>query len=791
MLEPLPKCTLPMHALKVLEYSAIQQLLANQCQVPIAAEFAQQLQPSFKGAEVWEQLELTTEAFDLLGNDTPPSLVGIRDLKKEFIKAAKGGVLGGVELYQCAEALSAMRQIKAFLKPRHESMPRLWKLVEHMPEAQKVETEVFTCLEPNGDVLSAASPTLASIRQRKAGMGNRIIERIQSYVSGRTRELLSDPLYTVRDGRYVLPLKAENRGKIKGIVHDTSASGQTIYVEPDDVLQLGNQLRELEAAERAEIAKILAGLSAKVGTTMTQAVPGIDQAAWLDFALAKARLAYQMRGVVPKQLSEPGIEVYSGRHPLLDPGKVVPVTISVGGDHPGLLITGPNTGGKTVAIKTVGLFALMAQSGLLPPAEEVRLGCFSQVWADIGDEQSIQQSLSTFSGHIKNISTALRDMRVGALVLLDEIGAGTDPTEGAALAKSILLEMRKKGALIVASTHYGELKAFAYNNPGFQNAAMEFDAKSLAPTYRLIMGAPGASHALKIAERYGIPKEVVDQARESLASEVQDVTLMLEKLEQAQRQARQAQSEADRRATELRKLEELARNKLAEADEIRKSANRRATDSIESTLRELRIEAADIFEQLKAEGVSQKSIDRARTRLKDLQETGQALAEEVRPETTARENDPNAIVKGAQVRAEGFSQVGTVLEDPRNGSVLVQMGSLKMTLAVSKLVRFDKPAPPKIRRKVRENITLEKAANIATELHLRALRAEEAEHELQLFIDEAVLSGISKVRIVHGKGEGVLRKVTHDVLKKRKEVTSFRDGEPAEGGQGVTIVNFD
>ncbi len=782
---------LTMHALKVLEYGAILEQLAQQCQTPLAAEFARLLQPSFKASEVWEQLELTAEGFDLISDDTPPSLAGIRDLKREFVKAAKGGTLGAVELYQCAESLSAMRQIKAFLKPRSESMPRLWKFAENLPEAQTVERDVFGAIEADGEVLNSASDTLDTIRRRKAGMNSRIVEKIQSYVSGRTRELLSDPLYTVRDGRYVLPLKAENRGKIKGIVHDTSGSGQTVYVEPDDVLQLSNQLRELEAAERTEIARILAALSAKVGTTMTQAVAGIDQAAQLDFALAKSRLGRQMRGVIPKPLAEPGAEVYSGRHPMLDPTKVVPVTISVGGDHPGLLITGPNTGGKTVAIKTVGLFVLMAQSGLMLPATEVRLGVFSQVWADIGDEQSIQQSLSTFSGHIKNISTALRDMKPGSLVLLDEIGAGTDPTEGAALAKSILLEMRKKGALIVASTHYGELKAFAYNTAGFQNAAMEFDAKSLAPTYRLIMGAPGASHALKIAERYGIPKETVDQARESLTSETQDVTLMLEKLEQAQRQARQAQSEADRRATELRKAEEAARQKLAEAEEIRRQANRRATDSIESTLRELRLEAADIFEQLKAEGVSQKSIDRARTRLKDLQETGQSLAEEVRPETSTSDSPQGEIVKGSQVRAEGFTQIGTVIGDPKNGSVQVQMGALKMSLPLSKLSLHSKQEPPKITRKVRQNVSLEKAVNIATEIHLRALRAEEAEHELQLFIDEAVLAGISKIRIVHGKGEGVLRKITHAVLKKRKEVTSYRDGEPAEGGQGVTIVSFD
>lgn len=463
--------------------------------------------------------------------------------------------------------------------------------------------------------------------------------------------------------------------------------------------------------------------------------------------------------------------------------EVMPLDLEVGFAAKGLLITGPNTGGKTVAIKTVGLFVLMAQTGLYVPAGMCRLAPFSQVWADIGDEQSLQQSLSTFSGHIKNISAAVKGLQQGALVLFDEIGAGTDPAEGAALAKAILRHLVDSGATVIASTHYGELKAFAYQAEGFANAAMEFDAKSLKPTYRLIMGAPGASHALKIAERYGLPKAIVESATQNMEQGAAEVGTMFEKLEQAQRQARIAQGEADRRLNELKRAEKRADEKLAEADEIRRTVHARASEEIEETLRQIRGEAAALFDQLK-KGVDERKLADIRGKLKDIQSAGEGRSAKFK--TPLVRGDEPEVAKGMSVRAEGYTQIGTVLEEPSGGTVYVQMGPLKLKLPVSTLSPVKSPSPRAGGKS--SSMSLQKASTATTEIHLRMQRAEDAEEALTRFFDEAVLAGLHQVRIVHGKGGGVLRKMTQEFLRNNRDVASFRDGEPAEGGQGVTIA---
>lgn len=777
-----------MHALRVLEFGAILERLQFHCETPIAAATAAELAPSFDADEVWRLLETTLEAREAISRYTAPPLAAIRDLRNPLKRAGKGGVLGGLELFQIGDALSAMRQLRAFLEARGEEFPRLSPYAIALPELKRLEEQLLGSLEPDGSVRDSASAALATARQRKKSVAARIVERIQAYTTGRTRELLSDPIYTVRDGRYVIPVKSENRGKIRGIVHDTSASGQTVYLEPEDVLQLGNSLREAEAAERAEIQKILTALSAKAGAEAGPITGGVEAASAVDLHLAKARLGFEMKGTAPQRITGKAfISVQGARHPLLDPQIAIPLDLEVGKGS-SVLITGPNTGGKTVSIKTIGLFVLMIQSGMMPPALDVRFAPFSQVWADIGDEQSLQQSLSTFSGHIKNIAESLKWLRDGAIVLLDEIGAGTDPAEGAALAKSILQSMSDKGATILASTHYGELKAFAYNTEGFQNAAMEFDPKTFRPTYRLIMGAPGASHALRIAERYGIPKEVVESARESLGGEAQDLALMMERLEQSQRQARIAQSEADKRAESARKAEQRANRKLAEADEIRANAHSKANEVIEAALREIRLEAARLFEELKQSATDPHVQSRVRKGLKELDAVGRDFAQEFVPRRR-REGMPTVEVrKGAVVRMEGYTQTGTVLDEPKAGKATVQIGPLKMSVPVSNLILVDKAAA--VTMKPRSNIQLQKAIHASTEIQIINKRAEEAVRDLERFVDDAMLAGLPSVRIVHGKGEGILRKATQDFLKTHPGVAAYRDGEPAEGGAGVTIATF-
>jgi len=771
-----------MHALQVLEFGSVLERLGRHCETSLGLELSQALKPSFVSEDVWILLERTQEAYDCVTKAAPPPLASIKDLRQAATKAKRGAILGGVELFDIGAGLNTMRLLRAFLAVRSDEIPRLWSFGKQLPESRRTEDALMAALEPNGDVRDAASVQLASLRQRKNAAAHRLMDRIQAYISGKTRDLLSDPIYTVRDGRFVLPVKAENRGKIKGIVHDSSATGQTIYLEPEDVLQLGNAHREIEAAEQAEIQRILASLSGRVGAVADDFVGGVEASAAIDLALAKARYGLDYRGSIPERLQSPYLEMEGGRHPLLNLETVVPLDIQVG-QGSGVLITGPNTGGKTVAIKTVGLTVLMLQSGLLAPARHARYGPFTQVWADIGDEQSLNQSLSTFSGHIKNISEALRSLKPGALVLLDEVGAGTDPAEGAALAKAILLALHQGGASILASTHYGELKAFAYETEGFTNAAMEFDGKSLQPTYKLRLGAPGASQALRIAERYGIPTKVIHDAREALSTQHQDLALMMERLEQGQKLARQAQSEADRRLAELRRQEEAIAKKLEEADVIRRTAHRKAQEAVQETLRELRLEATEVFEEVKAN--PGKASD-ARKRLAEIQGRGRVLSEEYEPPELpgiAREN----IRKGMTVRAAGYSQTGIVLEEPKDGLALVQMGILKATLPVTQL----KPIASSTRA-ARSNvkITLQKAMSASTEIHLRHQRYEEAERELERFVDDAILAGLASIRIVHGKGEGILRKMTQELLRRHPDVASYRDADANEGGHGVTVAVF-
>lgn len=772
-----------MHALRVLEFGRILERLAHHCETPIAAARALELRPSFDDAEVRRMLAATREAHDLIARHGPPSLGSVRDPREALNRASKMGSLGGEELFGIADAMAAMRAFAQFLKPKQTEYPLFYAQAALLPEIPRLESALFDSLEPSGEVKDGASSELRSIRQRKKTATSRILERIQSYTSGPARDLLSDPIYTVRDGRYVVPVKSENRGKVRGIVHDTSATGATVFVEPEDVLQLGNAVRELEAREREEISRILATLSGKVGAVAEELATGIEAVAGLDFALAKARLAFEQKAATPDVYDGHFIDVRQGRHPLLEAEKVVPLDLSVGKESQGVLITGPNTGGKTVALKAVGLMVAMAQSGMFVPAIHCTIGVFTQIWADIGDEQSLEQSLSTFSGHVKNIAAALTKLKPGALVLFDELGAGTDPAEGAALAKAILATMQERGAVVVASTHYGELKAFAYSQPGFINAAMEFDSKTLRPTYRLLLGAPGASQALRIAERYGIPAEVVERAKEGLSEQHLDVTRMMEELERAQLRARQAQSEADRRTAELAKLESKALQKIADAEASRKRAHEQARYAIDEGLRELRLQAADLMRELKRSPGARAA---AKDELAALQSLGEELAKPFRgSEPTAPLGSPHAISKGMAVKVQGYSQPGVVLEFVKDGQALVQLGIVKMAVPIESLQPIVGKA---VAAAPRRNLRFEKAQTASSEVQLIGMRAEEAERSLLGFLDEAALAGIDKVRIVHGKGEGILRKMTMEALRRHPAIANYHEADPAEGGAGVTIA---
>ncbi|MHB8636022.1 MAG: endonuclease MutS2 [Fimbriimonadaceae bacterium] len=773
------------HALQVLEFGSVIERLVSHCETPRGAELCASLLPAFTGDEVWSKLTATAEAHRLLADDPPPSLAALHDPRQLFNRAAKGGALDGPEVYRCAAALGVMRQLRHYVKAK--APLSIASFADSLPEHARLEEKVLASVTSGGDVLDSASTHLAGLRARKTVAAHRVVERIQAYLGGKSREWLSDPIYTVRDGRYVLPVKAEYKGRIKGIVHDTSGSGATVFVEPEDVLQLGNALREIELAERDEVLRILAELSEKLGAVALDAIGGVEAASAVDFVFARARLAYDLRGVMPRKVEGHFIALQGARHPLLNAEKVVPLDIEVG-QGASVLITGPNTGGKTVAIKAVGLAVAMAQSGLFPPALDVRLAPFTGLWADIGDEQSLQQSLSTFSGHLKNIAEALRGASAGSIVLFDELGAGTDPAEGSALATVILERLHASGCAILASTHYGELKAFAYETAGFTNAAMEFDMKTLHPTYRLLMGAAGASQALRIAERYGIPKDLIEEARQAMGRQARNVSALIEELDRAQRLARSAQSEADRRIAELRKTEDETSRKLAEAEERRAHARRRGAEAIEDALREIRLEALTVFEELK-KNPTQAGFARAKQGLTELDEVGRSFVADLGPSKRATPDDSVALKRGMSVRIEGYPQIGLLLEAPTGKLASVQLGSLKMKVPVGTV----RPAEqkPTLAARPKTNLGFSRAQTAATEIHLRARRFEEAEEELTRFIDDALLAGLPSVRIVHGKGEGILRKMTHALLRRHNGVRSFRDGEAGEGGAGVTVAVFE
>lgn len=777
------------HAYEILDFGEILKLLTHQCQTPLGRSLALQLLPSYNPEEVWKLLNLSQEAVDLLSLSPVPSMEAILDLRQTFILALKGSTLQGDQLIKIGHALSAMRSVKYYLYAKREQSPEIWKLGQPLPDLKTTESRILESIEEGGEVKDTASFELARLRKNRIRHTQKIVDRVQLYVSGKLREYLSDPLYTVRDGRYVVPLKIEHRGKIRGIVHDISASGQTLYVEPEDILRLGNELREIEAAEKEEIFRVLGELSKLVGRDAQEAIHGIEVSGQLDLIFAKARLAHIMHAKSPIPEKNFTVSITHGRHPLIDPKKVVPLNIEVGKTCDTLMLTGPNTGGKTVAMKTIGLFVLMAQSGMMLPAEEVRLGCFNQIWADIGDEQSLQQSLSTFSGHIRNIADALRNVKEGALVLLDEIGAGTDPSEGAALAKAILLRLQNAGAKVIASTHYGELKLFAYNTDGFENAAMEFDLKTLQPTYHLLRNAAGASHGLKIAERYGIPKDVVEEARSYLTSGEQDISRVLESLEQSQRLARRAQSEADRLTARLRAVEKETEQKLIQADEARRSARAKANEAIQTLLRELRLEADDVFKSLKDRS-NAKDIDVARKKLKQIQEHGEEESL-LFSDPISQSSSKIPIKTGMIVNIVGYPQKGTVLSIKNNEIAIVQVGVIKISVPLSNLQPMDANSiVSKLSISKKSRLVLQKTTQISPEVHIRNMRVEEAQEVIEKFLDDATLAGIASVRIVHGKGGGILRNLVRAYLSKHPNIKNYRDGAPFEGGTGVTIAEL-
>ena len=795
--------TMEQRALQLLEYAKILDLVAGYATSMLGKEMVGCMSPIRDAAVVGMRQAETGEARLLLAGASPPPFRGLHDVRDTVRRAEKQGTLSARELLDIADTAACSRRLRRFFTAAQARAPRLFEQGKLLGEFLRVEQAVDRAISPSGEVLDAASPELERTRRRVRALHQQVQVELQRLLtSSSTLEQLQEPIITQRNGRFCVPVRAESRHQFKGIVHDISASGQTAFMEPIALVELGNDLREAERQEEEEVQRVLAAVSAQVGAVAEHLLASIDAGARLDVIFARAGYAQAIDATTPELNSEGRIDLHAARHPLL--GSVaVPIDVQLGeeGTHT-LLITGPNTGGKTVTLKTVGLLTLMAQSGLqIPAAPGSRLTIVNEVFVDIGDEQSIAQSLSTFSGHITNIIGILRQAAPRTLVLLDEIGAGTDPAEGAALAKAILLDLYERGCRTIATTHYGELKIFGQQTPGFLNASVEFDLESLRPTYRVIAGLPGSSNALAISQRLGLPKALVSRAKGLMGEAPQA-------LEQALKQAEGVRRALDRERSALAKLRQEAEATTQQLslsqralDEKRNALLARARQQAQEVVQQARDEANALLDELKValrEAHSSPTTAPRPPRAPALR----AHAREVLTEITARtaalpqpavpapapSEQPalRQVTAGQAVLVRSLGHHGMALE---NGSecdeVEVQVGIMRVRVPVG-----DLEARIVVQREIMPPPNARIAPGVEKELLLLGQRAEEAAEALHAYLYDALEQGLAEVRIVHGFGTGALRQVVLDVLRTHSAVQRYRAGQPGEGGGGVTIVEL-
>jgi DNA mismatch repair protein MutS2 len=770
------------HTLWVLEYDAIRRKVMAYCTTPMGVERARQMTPRTDEEAIRLGLQQTSEARKLIDLAEELPLRGVQDVRSAASLAQAGGLLPPESLLSIADTIETARRLRSFLLAREEKCPALCVLARQLEPLPEVVNEVRRCLREDATVADNASAELARIRQRLRHLHSRITERLQMTInSPRIRNMLQEPVITMRGDRYCLPVKAEYRAQFGGIVHDVSASGATLFMEPQEVVDLGNQIREAQIAEQHEVERILAQLSALVGKHSDAILRTCDALGELDFIHARARLSAEWDAVEPALNTQSKIHLRKARHPLLKP-PVVPIDVELGNRFRILLITGPNTGGKTVTLKTVGLLTLMMQSGLHVPADTgTEMAIFQKVFADIGDEQSIEQSLSTFSGHMTNIAAMLPHCDEQALVLLDELGAGTDPAEGAALAQAILDYLLARHARVMATTHYGELKSYAYARQGVQNASVEFDLQTLRPTYRLRIGTPGSSHAIVIAQRLGLPSSVIEAAQARLAGRETEAASIMRRLEEEQRlveEARQAAEQEHREATALRQqLQQQLEQLEAERQRLREQVAKEMRERLDHLVQQ----AEEAYRRLREQPRENRAAQEAREQVRQAAEQmKQLLTPPATPTTDIREGDT--------VKVTTLNITATVLQLTREEAV-VQAGAMRITVPRRVLRRMDEKPTSKTPL-VSVSVNLARAANISPEIMLRMQRVEEALANLDQYLSEAYAAGLSQVRVIHGKGTGTLRKAVREYLSTHPLVASYRGAEATEGGDGVTIVTL-
>lgn len=785
--------------LKTLEYHKIIDRLADCAGSLLGKELCRNLLPSSNIEEIRTMQSETTLALTRIYQKGSLSFSGVADIRGSLKRLEIGSILSPQELLGICKMLETCNRVKAYSRRENDNeLPdALDVMFFALQPLTPLANEIRRCIPSEEEISDDASPALRSIRRSMRQMNDKVHAQLTSMLNGSARTYLQDAVITMRNGRYCLPVKAEYRGQVQGMIHDQSSTGSTLFVEPMAVIKLNNELRELELKEEKEIEVILSNLSQQAANNLEALADDLTLLTKLDFIFARAMLSKAYNGSEPDFNEDGIIHIKKGRHPLLDKSKVVPIDIRLGSDFNLLVITGPNTGGKTVSLKTVGLFTLMGQAGLhIPAFDHSQLAVFTDVFADIGDEQSIEQNLSTFSSHMTNTVSILQKVTERSLVLFDELGAGTDPTEGAALAIAILSSLHRQNIRTMATTHYSELKVFALSTPGVENGSCEFDVETLRPTYRLLIGVPGKSNAFAISSKLGLPDDIIEEARGQLSQQDEDFETLISDLENSRVTIEKEREEINRYKEEIQTLKNRLEKKQDSLENSRERILREANEQAHAILREAK-EYADTtiknFNKFGKEGISSKAMEQERNRLREKMSSVEKNLVIKSEKRTSKQLRPQDIHLGDSVKVLSMNLKGIVSSLPNaKGDLFVQMGILRSQVNIKDLELIaDMEAAPSYKAKTGTGkIKMSKSASVGFEINLLGKTTDEAIAELDKYLDDAYISHMPSVRVVHGKGTGALRKAVHNYLRKQKYVESYRLGEFGEGDAGVTIVTF-
>ena len=786
-------------ALKTLEYYKIIDMLEAFATSSIGKNKCRQLRPLDNLTEIETMQQETADALSRIYQKGSLSFSGVKDVRVSLKRLEVGSTLGIGELLAIRSLLENASRAKAYSRRETEnehtdSLDNMFELIEPL---SPLATEIGRCILSEDEISDDASTGLRQVRRSMKLTNDKIHTQLSSFVSGNSRTYLQDAVVTMRNGRYCIPVKAEYKSQVPGMIHDQSSTGSTIFVEPMTIVRLNNEMRELEIQEQKEIEMILSNLSQLAAENLDAIFDDVKLLSELDFIFARAQLAKSQNATEPRFNRDRIIDIKKARHPLIDKHKVVPIDIRIGETFDLLIVTGPNTGGKTVSLKTVGLLTLMGQSGLhIPAFDNSRLSVFREVYADIGDEQSIEQSLSTFSSHMTNVVRFMETADSDSLVLFDELGAGTDPTEGAALAIAILSTLHERGIRAMATTHYSELKVYALSTPGVENASCEFDVETLRPTYRLLIGVPGKSNAFAISQKLGLPLSIIERAKEQISQEDETFEDVLSNLEESRKTIESEREELASYKEEIKTLKEQLEAKQDKLDQRKERIIAEANEEAHRILREAKDYADQtmrIFNKAGKDSMSAKDLEKHRSDLrKKMDKAGKKVALKT-PQKQKSTLRPQDLSLGDSVKVMSLNVKGTVSSKPDSkGMLFVQMGILRSKVHISDLQLIDEPVitGPALSRTGAGKIKMNKSASVRTEINLLGKTVDEAVSELDKYLDDAYLAHLSSVRIVHGKGTGALRKGVHNYLKRLKYVQDFHLAEFGEGDAGVTIVEF-